>query len=27
VAPDCGHIPHLEMPEQFLASFLPFLAS
>ncbi len=27
VVPDCGHIPHLEMPEQFLAAFLPFLAS
>jgi pimeloyl-ACP methyl ester carboxylesterase len=27
VVPDCGHIPHLEVPEQFLAAFLPFLAS
>ena len=27
VVPDCGHIPHLEQPEQFLAAFLPFLAS
>jgi pimeloyl-ACP methyl ester carboxylesterase len=26
VVPDCGHIPHLEFPEQFLAEFLPFLA-
>jgi pimeloyl-ACP methyl ester carboxylesterase len=26
VVPDCGHIPHLEKPEQFLAEFLPFLA-
>jgi hypothetical protein len=25
--PDCGHIPHLEHPGQFLAEFLPFLAS
>ena len=23
--PDCGHIPHLEHPEQFLSEFLPFL--
>jgi pimeloyl-ACP methyl ester carboxylesterase len=23
----CGHIPHLEVPDQFLAEFLPFLAS
>jgi hypothetical protein len=22
-----GHIPHLEVPDQFLAEFLPFLAS
>jgi pimeloyl-ACP methyl ester carboxylesterase len=27
VVPDCGHIPHLEVSEQFLAAFLPFLAS
>jgi pimeloyl-ACP methyl ester carboxylesterase len=27
VVPDCGHIPHLEQPEHFLAAFLPFLAS
>ncbi|HUD36191.1 MAG TPA: alpha/beta fold hydrolase [Streptosporangiaceae bacterium] len=27
VIPDCGHIPHLEFPDQFLASFLPFLAT
>jgi pimeloyl-ACP methyl ester carboxylesterase len=27
MVPDCGHIPHLEKPEQFLAAFLPFLAS
>ena len=27
VVPDCGHIPHLEVPEQFFAAFLPFLAS
>jgi pimeloyl-ACP methyl ester carboxylesterase len=26
VVPECGHIPHLEVPEQFLAEFLPFLA-
>jgi pimeloyl-ACP methyl ester carboxylesterase len=26
VVPDCGHIPHLEVPGQFLAEFLPFLA-
>jgi pimeloyl-ACP methyl ester carboxylesterase len=25
VIPECGHIPHLEEPEQFLAAFLPFL--
>ena len=25
--PDCGHIPHLEHPGQFLAQLLPFLAS
>ena len=24
---DCGHIPHLEHPSQFLAELLPFLAS
>jgi len=27
VIPECGHIPHLEHPSQFLAAFLPFLAS
>jgi pimeloyl-ACP methyl ester carboxylesterase len=27
VIPECGHIPHLEHPSQFLAEFLPFLAS
>jgi pimeloyl-ACP methyl ester carboxylesterase len=27
VVPDCGHIPHLEQPGQFLAALLPFLAS
>ncbi len=27
VVPDCGHIPHLEKPDQFLADFLPFIAS
>jgi pimeloyl-ACP methyl ester carboxylesterase len=27
VVPKCGHIPHLEVPDQFLASLLPFLAS
>ena len=27
VVPECGHIPHLETPDQFLAQFLPFLAS
>jgi pimeloyl-ACP methyl ester carboxylesterase len=27
VIPDCGYIPHLEHPSQFLAEFLPFLAS
>jgi pimeloyl-ACP methyl ester carboxylesterase len=27
VIPDCGHIPHLEHPAQFLAELLPFLAS
>jgi pimeloyl-ACP methyl ester carboxylesterase len=27
VVSGCGHIPHLERPEQFLASFLPFLAT
>jgi pimeloyl-ACP methyl ester carboxylesterase len=26
VIPECGHIPHLEVPGQFLAEFLPFLA-
>lgn len=27
VIPECGHIPHLEQPGQFLAELLPFLAS
>jgi pimeloyl-ACP methyl ester carboxylesterase len=27
VIPECGHIPHHEVPDQFLAEFLPFLAS
>jgi pimeloyl-ACP methyl ester carboxylesterase len=27
VVPECGHIPHLEVPEKFLAEFLPILAS
>jgi pimeloyl-ACP methyl ester carboxylesterase len=27
VVPDCGHIPHLEHPGQFLAELRPFLAS
>jgi pimeloyl-ACP methyl ester carboxylesterase len=27
VIPDCGHIPHLEQPSQFLAQLLPFLKS
>jgi pimeloyl-ACP methyl ester carboxylesterase len=27
IIPGCGHIPHLEVPDQFLAEFLPFLAS
>ena len=27
VIPDCGHVPHLEHPGQFLADLLPFLAS
>ncbi len=27
VVPECGHIPHLENPDEFLAHFLPFLAS
>jgi pimeloyl-ACP methyl ester carboxylesterase len=27
VIPDCGHIPHLEFPAQFLAAFMPFLAT
>jgi pimeloyl-ACP methyl ester carboxylesterase len=26
VVPDCGHIPHIEHPAQFLDAFLPFLA-
>jgi pimeloyl-ACP methyl ester carboxylesterase len=27
VIPDCGHVPHLEQPGEFLARLLPFLAS
>ena len=27
VVPDCGHIPHLEFPGQFLGAFMPFLAT
>jgi pimeloyl-ACP methyl ester carboxylesterase len=27
VIPDCGHIPHLETPDQFLAQLLPFLST
>jgi pimeloyl-ACP methyl ester carboxylesterase len=27
VVPDCGHIPHIEQPSQFLDAFVPFLAS
>jgi pimeloyl-ACP methyl ester carboxylesterase len=27
VIPDCGHIPHLESADQFLAEFLPFITS
>jgi pimeloyl-ACP methyl ester carboxylesterase len=27
VVPDCGHIPHIEHPAQFLDAFLPFLES
>jgi pimeloyl-ACP methyl ester carboxylesterase len=27
VVPECGHIPHLEHPDRFLADFLPFLDS
>jgi pimeloyl-ACP methyl ester carboxylesterase len=27
VVPDCGHIPHLEEPDQFLTALMPFLAS
>jgi pimeloyl-ACP methyl ester carboxylesterase len=27
VVPNSGHIPHLEVPDQFLAAFLPFLSS
>jgi pimeloyl-ACP methyl ester carboxylesterase len=27
VIPECGHIPHLEVPDQFLSHLLPFLAS
>ena len=26
VVAECGHIPHLEKPAEFLAAFLPFLA-
>jgi pimeloyl-ACP methyl ester carboxylesterase len=25
VIPDCGHIPHIEFPGDFLDAFLPFL--
>jgi pimeloyl-ACP methyl ester carboxylesterase len=27
VVPECGHIPHIEHPDQFLDALLPFLAS
>jgi pimeloyl-ACP methyl ester carboxylesterase len=27
VVPECGHIPHLEVPEKFFAAVLPFLAA
>jgi pimeloyl-ACP methyl ester carboxylesterase len=27
VLPDCGHVPHLETPDGFLAALIPFLAS
>jgi pimeloyl-ACP methyl ester carboxylesterase len=27
VVPDCGHIPHLEVPDQFLGYLLPFLSA
>ena len=27
VIPECGHIPHLEVPDQFLGQLLPFLGS
>jgi pimeloyl-ACP methyl ester carboxylesterase len=27
VIPECGHIPHIEHPSQFLEAFVPFLAS
>ncbi|HVQ17945.1 MAG TPA: alpha/beta hydrolase [Actinomycetes bacterium] len=27
VIPECGHIPHLEHPDQFLAELMPFLAT
>ena len=27
VVPDCGHIPHLEFPDQFLSALMPFLAN
>jgi hypothetical protein len=26
VVPECGHIPHLEQPRQFLGELLPFLS-
>jgi pimeloyl-ACP methyl ester carboxylesterase len=26
VVPECGHIPHLEKPKEFLVALLPFLA-
>jgi pimeloyl-ACP methyl ester carboxylesterase len=27
VVPECGHIPHLEVPKKFLTAFLPFLTA
>jgi pimeloyl-ACP methyl ester carboxylesterase len=27
IVSNCGHIPHLEQPEQFYAAVLPFLSS
>jgi pimeloyl-ACP methyl ester carboxylesterase len=27
IVPECGHIPHIEFPGEFLDAFLPFLAS